>query len=86
MKAVALYSGGLDSILAIRLIQEQGIDVTALAFKSPFFIHEEKQRMMEKQAKKFGFKIKFIELGKEYLKIIRKPKFNSIARISFTFN
>lgn len=36
-KAVALFSGGLDSILAVKLIQEQGIEVKGVNFKTPFF-------------------------------------------------
>ncbi len=30
VKAISLFSGGLDSMLAIKLIVEQGIDVEAL--------------------------------------------------------
>jgi tRNA-specific 2-thiouridylase len=37
IKAVALFSGGLDSILAVKLIQEQGIEVKGVNFKTPFF-------------------------------------------------
>jgi tRNA U34 2-thiouridine synthase MnmA/TrmU len=36
VKAVALLSGGLDSALAIRLVQEQGIEVEGLHFVSVF--------------------------------------------------
>ncbi len=36
MKALALFSGGLDSALAIKLVQKQGIEVIALNFVSPF--------------------------------------------------
>jgi hypothetical protein len=35
--AVALFSGGLDSLLAIRLIEAQGLKVKCLHFTSPFF-------------------------------------------------
>jgi len=36
IKAVALFSGGLDSILAIKLIMIQGIEVIGVNFKTPF--------------------------------------------------
>ncbi|MBS3762376.1 MAG: 7-cyano-7-deazaguanine synthase, partial [Planctomycetes bacterium] len=36
MKAIALFSGGLDSQLAAKLIAEQEIDVHALHFTSAF--------------------------------------------------
>lgn len=70
MKAVAMYSGGLDSVIAIKLIQKQGIDVTALHFITPFFGNKN----MDKIARKDGIKVKVIDVGKEYLKILRKPK------------
>ena len=35
-RCVALLSGGLDSMLAIRLMQEQGITVEGLNFKTLF--------------------------------------------------
>lgn len=46
--AVALFSGGLDSILAARLIQEQGLRVLGLHFVSPFFGHPDKVEEWEK--------------------------------------
>ena len=36
MKAIALISGGLDSILAARVVKDQGIDVIPLNFRIPF--------------------------------------------------
>ena len=35
-KAVALLSGGLDSNLAVRMMLQQGIDIEAVAIKTPF--------------------------------------------------
>ncbi len=37
VRAIGLLSGGLDSLLAARVVQEQGIEVMALSFESPFF-------------------------------------------------
>ncbi len=36
-QALALFSGGLDSILAAKVIQEQGLSVLGVHFVSPFF-------------------------------------------------
>ncbi|MBW2981393.1 tRNA 4-thiouridine(8) synthase ThiI [Candidatus Woesearchaeota archaeon] len=73
MKAAGLFSGGLDSLLAIKLVQKQGIDVFAISFTSPFFIDEEKKKKLEKIAEQQKFKIKFIDLGEDYLKLVRNP-------------
>jgi tRNA U34 2-thiouridine synthase MnmA/TrmU len=72
MKALALFSGGLDSILAIKLIEKQGIEVIAVNFSSPF--HTTSQNKIKQFAKKHGIKLKTIELGNDYLKILRNPK------------
>ena len=40
IKALALFSGGLDSILAARLIMEQGVEVEAVQFVTPFFNYD----------------------------------------------
>lgn len=37
LRCLALLSGGLDSMLAARVVMEQGIPVTGLSFESPFF-------------------------------------------------
>ena len=37
VKALVLLSGGLDSILAVKVLTEQGIEVTGVAFESYFF-------------------------------------------------
>ena len=36
MKALVLFSGGLDSRLALKLMQDQDIEVEAIHFKLPF--------------------------------------------------
>jgi adenylyl- and sulfurtransferase ThiI len=36
IKALGMLSGGLDSTLAVKVMLEQGIDVTVLHFTTPF--------------------------------------------------
>ena len=38
IKAIALMSGGLDSCLAVRVMQEQGIEVIGLHCRHPFHL------------------------------------------------
>jgi tRNA-specific 2-thiouridylase len=72
IKALALFSGGLDSILAVKLILEQGIDVTAINFVSPFCLCE--KGGAPEAAKQLGVPLKVVEVGDEYLKMLRNPK------------
>jgi tRNA-specific 2-thiouridylase len=74
VKALALFSGGLDSILAVKLILEQGIDVVAVNFASAFCSCAKDDLGVAEAAKRLGVPLKVVELGDEYLKMIREPK------------
>jgi len=74
MKAVGLFSGGLDSALAIKLVKDQGIEVIALNFVSPFCTCVGDGCSIAKMAEGLGVKVKLVKKGKDYLKIIRNPK------------
>ena len=73
-KALALFSGGLDSALAIKLVQEQGIEVIALNFVSPFCTCAGEGCSIVGLAKQLKVPIKLMNKGKDYLKLIRHPK------------
>jgi len=74
MKALGLLSGGLDSTLAVKLILDQGIDVVAINFTSPFCLCGRGGCGAIEVAKKFNIPLKIVKKGEDYLKIIRKPK------------
>lgn len=69
--ALALFSGGLDSTLAVKLIQKQGIKVIPICYSSPFFGAGKARRM----ARKLGLKLEVVRLKEDYLRIVRNPKF-----------
>ncbi len=73
MKALALFSGGLDSILAAKLILDQGIEVLALTFSLPFIA--EKEDHAAKAAARLGITHFKVEVGAEYLEVVRNPKY-----------
>lgn len=73
-KALALFSGGLDSILATELILRQGIEVVAINFKGPFCLCAQDGCGPLNAAKQLGIKIKVVNVGDQYLQIVRKPK------------
>ncbi len=70
-KAVALYSGGLDSILAIQIILRQNIDVIGVRFETPF-IENKPDAYMEQY-----FDIPFIrrDISEDFQKILLNPKY-----------
>lgn len=69
-KALALVSGGLDSILAAKLIKDQGIEVTGVCFKSAFFGPENAIRM----AKTIDIPLIIIDFTEEHVTMTRNPK------------
>jgi tRNA U34 2-thiouridine synthase MnmA/TrmU len=70
IKAVALFSGGLDSILAVKLIQEQGIEVRGVNFKTPFFGLSKTFAVI----KNIDIDLEIIDITQELLEILRNPK------------
>jgi hypothetical protein len=77
-KALALLSGGLDSTLAVKVMLEQGIEVEALNFTSPFCTCTGKNAGCKSEAvrvaEEFGIPIKVMNKGLEYLEVVRNPK------------
>ncbi len=76
-KAVGLFSGSLDSILATKLVTEQGIGVVALNFKLPFPIpgRVPTDEQLQMVAAMLGVNLVSVEAGEDYLDIIRAPQF-----------
>ncbi|MBU0759881.1 MAG: 7-cyano-7-deazaguanine synthase [Candidatus Omnitrophica bacterium] len=77
-KAVALFSGGLDSMLAIKLMMEQGVEVYALNFLTIFCTCTSKGCMHQatKAAKELGVPLKVMNITREYMEIVRNPKYD----------
>ena len=78
-KAIALMSGGLDSTLAVKLMVEQGIEVIALNFKSPFCLCDGKasdgcKSHAKTAAEQLGIEVKVVHKGLDYLDVIKSPK------------
>jgi tRNA-specific 2-thiouridylase len=78
LKALSLFSGGLDSLLAIKLVQEAGIEVEAVHFILPIVDEDAEIKVrheMQDLADQLGVKVHFIRLSEDYLRILENPKY-----------
>jgi tRNA U34 2-thiouridine synthase MnmA/TrmU len=75
-RAVGLLSGGLDSILACRIMLEQGIEVFGLNYTSPFCTctHKGCQHAATAAAQQLGIPLKLMATGQEYIEIVKHPR------------
>lgn len=68
--ALAMVSGGLDSILAAKLVKEQGIEVIGICFKSHFF--SEKNAL--KMTKQIGIPLEVVDFSDKHFEMVKNPK------------
>jgi len=86
-KAVALVSGGLDSMLAVKLILEQGIHVEGINFFTGFCVeghtHAIRKRDQKKGPKRnnalwvaeqLGIRLHIVEVVEEYKDVVLNPR------------
>ena len=70
IKALGMFSGGLDSLLAAKIIQEQSIEVELVNFYTAFFPPKSAVEMAEQ----IKMPLKVIDVTSDYLKMLRRPK------------
>jgi len=68
--AVVLFSGGLDSMLSIRILQRQGFEVEALNIRT---IYSCCQATAAQTATALGARLTVISVGNDYLEVLRNP-------------
>lgn len=75
MKAIALFSGGLDSTLAMKLIIDQGIDVIAININTGFGSTKDRLEHMQSMCDQVGAELKIIDIESEFLQdVLFDPK------------
>lgn len=76
-KAIALLSGGLDSRLAVKLMLDQGVEVEAINFVTPFCTCTAQGCQSEARAAaaEFGIPIQVVNNSEALLEAVRNPKF-----------
>ncbi|MDH4263325.1 MAG: hypothetical protein OEV78_09805 [Spirochaetia bacterium] len=81
-KAYVLTSGGLDSTIAVKMLQEQGIEVTGVYVSTGFCLnsHQKKAGRFDdtkpdvfKVTEELGIDLEVIDISKDYLSIITNP-------------
>ncbi|MFU8815973.1 MAG: hypothetical protein ACNA7W_11555 [Pseudomonadales bacterium] len=85
-KAVALISGGLDSLLAARVVMDQGVHVEGLNFYTGFCVEGHTQAIRQRPADKpkrnnalwvaeqLGIKLHIVDVIDEYKDVVLNPK------------
>lgn len=77
-KVVALLSGGLDSQLAVRMMQEKGFEVSAVAIRTPFCDFDCGRGCgfeIRERADQLNVDLKTVYLGDEYIEMLKHPKY-----------
>lgn len=74
-KCILLYSGGLDSILAAKILLDQGIEVTGLHCILPYFPPDLDPEQLKESlaAKQIGLHLIHYRCGEEYISMLKNP-------------
>jgi tRNA U34 2-thiouridine synthase MnmA/TrmU len=71
-RALGLFSGGLDSMLAALMLRRAGVEVAGVTFVTPFFGAERPRR----SAAHIGLDLTELEVGPEHLEqVVKNPRF-----------
>ncbi len=93
-RAVALISGGLDSLLAAKVVQEQGVHVEGINFFTGFCVEghthaiRKKDRAKPKRnnalwvAEQLGMKLHIVDIVEEYKEVLLHPKYGYGANLN----
>lgn len=74
-RGILLYSGGLDSLLAGRLLLEQGVEVSGIMFVLPFAApdYRPEQSPQARFARDNAIPLRFFRCGREYMEMVKNP-------------
>jgi tRNA-uridine 2-sulfurtransferase len=73
--AIALFSGGLDSTLAIALMRKAGVGVIPLTFTSPFGGSSSTEAKAKAVASAFQLELKAMPFAEELIALVKEPHF-----------
>lgn len=78
IRALSLFSGGLDSLLATRVIANLGVEVLALHFTAPFISPRtapEKTLTLQRRAAELCVPLRTIDVWPAYRPLLENPRF-----------
>lgn len=76
MKALALFSGGLDSLLAIKIIKDMGIEVLALHFDIGFIGKNDKSEALKAILSQIDVPLKVVDIKRQFFdEVLFEPKY-----------
>ena len=68
-RAIGLLSGGLDSMLAVRVLLDQKVDILGVAFVTPFF----GSARAESAARLLGVPIRAVDITAVHFEVVKNP-------------
>jgi len=82
-KAYVLISGGLDSALAVKMLQDQGVEVVGVYISTGFCVSAQQKRNgrfdenkpdVFKVSEELGIELEVIDISQDYISIVANPK------------
>ncbi len=76
VRAVALMSGGLDSMLAVRVVQEQGVEPVGINFQGGYCPKPlEGESSARKAARVLGIELVELPIDQEFIEMVKAPRY-----------
>jgi tRNA-specific 2-thiouridylase len=78
IRALSVISGGLDSILATRIVMDEGVDVTAIHFATPFFgslPEGGRDALSERMSERYGIRTVSVDITDRYITMLASPQY-----------
>jgi len=76
-KAICLFSGGLDSILVVKILEGQGLEAVAVQFVSPFFgggEDKDASALVTEADRKWGISLQVVDITDDYFPMLKAPE------------
>lgn len=81
-RAIALISGGLDSVLAAKIVLDQGVEVIGLHILHPFLALRPGSFPARKVCAEIGIPFRVVYRGRELLRIVERPVYGYGANLN----